>query len=358
MYLEHVIMGKVNKRTLIRRVMLIGLLAISMTACMSVQTPVVPTMTPAPTPTPTSTVSSSQPNPESTPALASSSAALDAEGFADSAFRSLWQRYDGEVATGTVKRGWFWGQPVPFGAMQEPYAESPGGKRLVQYFDKGRMEINDPTADPTGEWYVTSGLLTLELVTGRMQVGSDSFDNRNPAQIPVTGDLDNPDPETPLYADYSGDRLSPVPDRTGQPVITQFMHNQPDIQITPQSPVHIASYDAALGHNIPDVFVNYFDRDLSAMGLNWLYVMGHPISEPYWVNARFGGKSELVLVQLFERRALSFNPSNDSGLQIEFTNIGLHYYRWRYHDRTGLNSSAAPIAAVDRPRAELPFTAQ
>ena len=329
----------------IRRLLVMAL-GFALVSCMTVQTPVVPTMTPLPTPTPDRLASSTNANVP----LASSSVALDSQGFADPAFRALWERYDGGVASGQVSRGWFWGQPVPFGAKEEPYAESPGGKRLVEYFDKGRMEINDPGADPTGTWYVTSGLLTTELVTGHVQVGANTFDNLEPAQLPVTGDLDSADPATPVYADFGGARMAPVSDHTGQTVNTKLIHGQGEVAITPPSPVTIGSYDGTVDHNIADVFVNYFDHDLSAMGLNWLYVMGHPISEPYWVTARFGGKSQLILVQLFERRALSFNPNSQVGLQVEFTNIGLHYYRWRYNGSTSLVPAAAPVAAIERMR--------
>jgi hypothetical protein len=334
------------------RIPLMMALAFALVSCLTVQTPVVPMMTPMPTATSDRSQLASSSN--LPPALASSSIALDSQGFADPAFRTLWQQYDGDVASGQVARGWFWGQPVPFGAEDEPYAESPGGKRLVEYFEKGRMEINDPNADPSGEWYVTSGLLTTELVTGRMQVGANSFKDVGSAQIPVTGDLDNSDPATPLYADFAGARMSSAPDRTGQTVTTQFVHGQGDIAISPPAAVKIASYDGTVNHNIADVFVNYFDHGLTTMGLNWLYVMGHPISEPYWVSARFGGKSQLVLVQLFERRALSYNPGNQQGLQIEFTNIGLHYYRWRYHGSTSVVPAPVPVAAIKswRPAAD------
>lgn len=328
------------------RLPLIMAVAVVLVACMDVQTPVVPTMTPLPTPTPDQPAASMNANVP----LASSSITLDSQGFADPAFRALWQQYDGAVASGQVSRGWFWGQPVPFGAEEEPYAESPGGKRLVEYFDKGRMEINDPGADRSSEWYVTSGLLTTELVTGRVQVGANTFQTTEPAQLAVTGDLDNADPVTPVYADFAGARMAAALNRTGQPVNTKFVHGQGDVEISPPAPVTIASYDETVDHNIADVFVNYFDHDLAAMGLNWLYVMGHPISEPYWVSARFGGKSQLVLVQLFERRALSFNPNSQPGLQVEFTNIGLHYYRWRYHGGTGFVPGTAPVAVGERTR--------
>ena len=46
------------------------------------------------------------------------------------------------------------------GAIDEDYAGAPGGKRVVQYFDKSRMEINDPDSPDAGTiWFVTNGLL-------------------------------------------------------------------------------------------------------------------------------------------------------------------------------------------------------
>lgn len=345
-----VIMPKPNHIRSFARLGVMAASTASLVACSVVQTPVVPTMTPnvslTPVPIPTATVIESITLPQSTPQLTSPSLPVDDKGFADPAFRALWEKVDGPVAAGTASRSWYWGQPIPFGAMKEPYAEAPDGQRLVQYFEKGRMEINDPSADPTQPWYVTSGLLTVELVSGKIQVGADAFESRAPAQIPVTGDLDSPDSATPLYADYTPARLAPVPNHHGQTVKTKFAQGAPDIEINPPVTVTLASYDATSGHNVPDVFINYFDNDLSTLGLNWLYVMGHPISEPYWVQASFGGSTHLVLVQLFERRALSYDPSGPAGQQVQFTNIGLHYYRWRYHDQSGHGMPPSPIADI------------
>ena len=80
--------------------------------------------------------------------------------FADPAFERVWTRTDKLVQQGAVPRSWFWG-PTPRTSLREPNQESPGGTRLVQYFDKSRMEINDPNGDPNSTFYVTNGLLTL-----------------------------------------------------------------------------------------------------------------------------------------------------------------------------------------------------
>jgi hypothetical protein len=68
-----------------------------------------------------------------------------------------------------------WGPEANTDLLTEPFFESPGGQRTVQYFDKSRMEINDPNGDQNSIWYVTNGLLATELITGRMQLGEDTF---------------------------------------------------------------------------------------------------------------------------------------------------------------------------------------
>jgi hypothetical protein len=65
--------------------------------------------------------------------------------------------------------------------IEEEYAESPGRMREVQYFDKARMEIIQRGSDDDELWYVTTGLLATELVTGRLQVGDNLFEMRTPA---------------------------------------------------------------------------------------------------------------------------------------------------------------------------------
>jgi hypothetical protein len=43
-----------------------------------------------------------------------------------------------------------------------------------------------------------------------------------------------------------------------------------------------------------------------------------------------GGVELDVLVQLFERRVLTYTPTNPAGFKVEMGNVGQHYYRWRY----------------------------
>ena len=62
----------------------------------------------------------------------------------------------------------------------------------------------------------------------------------------------------------------------------------------------------------------------------WLPTMGFPIAEPYWTRAVVGGVERDVLVQLFQRRVLSYTPGNPRGFEVEMGNVGQHYYAWRY----------------------------
>src|SRR5262245_36000534 len=74
--------------------------------------------------------------------------------FAHPAFERVWTRTDKLVAQGQVGRSWFWG-PGPRQATQEQWIDNTGGQRLVQYFDKSRMEINDPNGDQNSPFFVT-----------------------------------------------------------------------------------------------------------------------------------------------------------------------------------------------------------
>ena len=71
------------------------------------------------------------------------------------------------------------------------------------------------------------------------------------------------------------------------------------------------------------------------------FVTGLPTSEAYWARAAIGGVVRDVLVQVFERRVLTYVPTNDPAFRVEMGNIGLHYRAWRYG--TSLNYFAAIV---------------
>jgi hypothetical protein len=260
------------------------------------------------------------------------------QGFADPAFQQLWQRTDRVVAEGRVTRGWMWG-PRGSLARAEGYAQAPGGMRQVQYFDKGRMEISNPAVNRASRWFVTSGLLVREMVSGQAQVGEGAFVARGPAAIPVVGDAD--DTRGPTYASFAEVVARPADNRTGQlPRETLDRAGRVGPYEGMQRPeTQFVRYVPESGHNIPAVFWNY----LTARGqvynggsirseplLDWVFTLGYPIAEPYWVRAKVGGVERDVLVQIFERRVLTYIPDNAPGWRVEMGNVGRHYYRWRY----------------------------
>ena len=80
--------------------------------------------------------------------------------FASPAFQTQW------VAGEAIQTD-FWGPPVATSdsGRKEYYKDAPAGHRLVQYFDKGRMEWTDPPGR------ITNGLLPVEMIRGRVQFG-------------------------------------------------------------------------------------------------------------------------------------------------------------------------------------------
>jgi len=269
-------------------------------------------------------------------------AGLSAQSFADSAFESVWMRTDKPLADNRTARSWMWG-PQPFTeAIYEPYAESPGGTRLVQYFDKSRMEINNPDGDRGSQWFVTNGLLVREMVDGQVQLGDSSFETRSPAQETVAGDSVAVNPNCPTYASFTYLTWTRAENRMGQKVTATLAKDGTvgdDSSKTSYAGTEIAYYDETNGHNIPKVLWDMMNqsglvyvngRYTTAKVVDWLFAMGYPISEPYWVRCNVAGEEKDVLVQLFERRVLTYTPSNPAGWQVEMGNVGLHYYNWRY----------------------------
>ena len=71
------------------------------------------------------------------------------------------------------------------------------------------------------------------------------------------------------------------------------------------------------------------------------------------MTVRAAGKPTRVLMQLFERRTLTYNPANPAASRVEMGNVGLQYYHWRYtallpgDAATGLDPSMrAAIGAI------------
>ncbi|NJO84914.1 MAG: hypothetical protein HC828_20560 [Blastochloris sp.] len=263
--------------------------------------------------------------------------------FGHPAMQRSWQRTDLPVrdgAPGMQPRSWIWGDGPITAAAQERYTEGVGGERQVQYFDKSRMEIND-----SARGVVTNGLLSQEMIEGRIQVGDATFIDFVPADQAVAGDPAEDNPNAPTYRSFRSVAF-PVneeraPDRTGQTVVEVLNQDGSTSQNSSLAryDVRLSYYDEQLGHNIPSVFIDFLNKRgvvyengtfSQQQIIDWLFVSGYPISEPYWARVRVGGGEKDVLMQAFQRRVLTYTPDNDPAWRVEMGNVGQHYLRWRY----------------------------
>jgi len=259
-------------------------------------------------------------------------------------FWRTWARTDKPVADGNIQRTWIWGPEAYTGVLSEPYD---GATRSVQYFDKSRMEINDPLGDPNSPWHVTNGLLSFEMVAGKIETAIGVFDESpDPAQIGVAGDRD--DTQGPTYATFTS--LLKAPMLADGSVIVQQIDRAGNVTTDEELSRHavvalnvseeVGSWVEFSQHTIADVFwafmnaegLVYIDGQLvtERYFLNPFYGTGLPITEPYWTTVRLGGTPTKVLVQCFERRCLTYTPGNEPTWQVEAGNVGQHYYAWRY----------------------------
>lgn len=275
------------------------------------------------------------------------------------AFANVWQTADQPVASQAAHRTWLWG-PFAFAVDQEPYAQTAHGDRLVAYFDKARMEINNPYGDQSNPWFVTSGLLATEMITGELQTGDNSFQQKTPADVPVAGDPN--DPNGPRYSSFTK-LLGAKPPAAGS-VITQTI----DASGAVGQDQYYAQYNVTAGDLIPETnhrVASVFAQYLRSNGIVLqngkyqtgplfspaFYATGYPITEAYWANVLVGGTPHDVLVQCFQRRCLTYTPSNADGWKVEMGNVGRHYYTWRYGTQPPSTPAADnPTALVTGPK--------
>ena len=273
--------------------------------------------------------------------------------FADPAFRALWRRTD-DLAQG--RRSYLWG-PIDrqtYVIAREPYAEAPGGARLVEYFDKTRMERTDPTGNRAMPGFVTNGLLATEMITGRLQLGDTMFQTFSPATVTIAGDAS--DPDGPTYATFTA--LTGVPPLAANAPVTQTVDRRGAVSGGGPGGVTADELVAETNHRTASVFHDFIfasgpiivgDQTMNGplFGNGYASGVGFPITEAYWANVRVGGTQKQVLVQAFERRVLTYTPDNPDGFKVEAGNVGLQYLHWRYGD-------AAPPAPSQR----IAFTAK
>lgn len=270
-----------------------------------------------------------------------------ASSFAHPAFQQLWQQGEAIVPN-------FWG-PLANAkdGMQEQYIYSGTNKtRLVQYFDKGRMELfSGVTNNPNP--VVTSGLLANELITGNIQTSDTTFQQQQPAAIPIAGDPDNTGPTYAQLGTTAASLLAPASSKIGGfvTVIVAADGTVTDgggfagISMSPA----ISAYDSTTQHNVLGVFADFRNKvSLASVGL--------AKSEPFRATVKVGGTQQSIIAQVFERRILTYTGANPDPFKVEFGNIGLHYYKWRYP--TGAPFTPPPPsggAAGDPAQAALAF---
>jgi hypothetical protein len=257
------------------------------------------------------------------------------------AFYRTWERTERPVMDRSVSRTWMWGPQAITGPVTEPYTEAPGQYREVQYFDKTRMEINNPNEDPDSRWFVTNGLLAKELITGRVQVGHLSHVHVEPSDSQIAGDRH---PDSPTYR-----ALGTLLDEPAHPVdslITKRFEPVRDGFELVDDPalaeygVEAAYYVPETDHTVAEPFWTFmnsvgpvFENGITVEGRLFedpFFATGFPITEAYWVYVPVGGDWQDVLIQCFERRCLTYTPGNSSGWQVEAGNIGRHYHQFRY----------------------------
>lgn len=266
--------------------------------------------------------------------------------FGSAEMTKIWFYVDYPVVTGKAQRSYTFGPEIRL-LCQEPYDEGDGGRRPVAYLDKARLEETTPDS-------VTAGLLATELISGQRQLGDNRFQAFSPATEPVAGDPVVSD--APTYASFARvASIDPTANRaqrrTGQPV-TATLNRAGQVGADPglaRYGVTLADYNEELGHNIPGVFIDFFNRSGVVAGIApggvtvdywedrlifWPDVMGFPLSEPYWAQVPVGGVTKWVLIQPFQRRVVTYTPDNDPAFRVEMGNIGLHYLRWRHPSGT------------------------
>ncbi len=262
-----------------------------------------------------------------------------ADGFADPTLQAVWQR-------DTTRGASVWGAG-PFYTSYEPAGGTPAGNHLVQYFDGGRLEVNDPAADRQAAGFITGGRLVAELVASRIRTGREPGDQeaRPPTTQPIVGDS-GPD-SAPAYPAFASLMNAPAPGDHNGAVIDHRLNADGSVtQIGGQAAAFmLGHYEPGTRHNIAAVFWRFVQDGGTGPAARWVTTLGLPLAEPVWVQAQVGGAQRDVLVQLFERRVLTFDPAGTGAVAL--TLVGRHYWAWRYADIQPDRKTAATRTRYD-----------
>ena len=291
-------------------------------------------------------------------------------------FEATWGLTDKDILGGQ-RQSWLWGPQAFGGPVLEQYANAATrtNGRMVQYWDKGRMERE---SDGKGGFLFTVGKLGWELLTGKVDLGGGQTADLAPADIPLVGPLRIEDNNTigasstdlppiklaPTYADANIEAAQRTQDYSGAPITWILRPGGKIEQFAPPTATYLANYNAETGHHVADVFASWYSQTFYTSynddptdtlsndlrdkleGLD----PGNPLTDPFWVEVTVDGVDRLILVQIFERWTMTYNPANPSGWQVELGNVGLHYYEWRYEVPTREILQPNPDKAAKRRR--------
>jgi molybdate transport system substrate-binding protein len=194
-----------------------------------------------------------------------------------------------------------------------------------------------------------------------MQTGNNSYTDRTPADIPLASD--NDDPNAPTYATFAK-LLADSADLTNQSAtatVDKAGNVGQDAALGGTAGARLVYYEARTKHNIPQVFWDFLNVKgpvyeggalvTKQISEPWFYASGLPITEPYWARVKIAGKADtLVLVQLYERRVLTYVPSEPQPeFRVQVGNIGRHYHDWRYAQGSDPGLPIAPPALPTEP---------
>lgn len=255
--------------------------------------------------------------------------------FATPAFQSAWVS-EASAATRSVD---LWGSE-PLAWRVEPYFGARNDRRVVQYFERGRMESESGSSE------VTLGKLAEELTTGEIDLGIGTSLERQPPEISIDSGEVVEDVPTYLTLNRFVHQSAEDRSRSGERV-TDWVNNGGLVKRSSTPELRrFAGYVEETGHNLPDVTVELFQRP-EFQGGRWVDSFGYPITEPFWAEYRRKDGMLPSLIQVFERRILVYTPGMDEGNAFTIASSGRHYSLWRYGTEPHPTDLAPPESAID-----------
>ena len=160
-------------------------------------------------------------------------------------------------------------------------------------------ENNDPN------WQFQYGLLVDELQTSQ-------------AQIPIGGEISTMDYAKVNALAQEAARIAPPANFT-----SGTLTNSDGSVFVPYS----QALQRASGHNVSPIFWTYLNRQDIFPG-GWLHDIGLPMTEAIPAVVTKGtSANRQVLIQVFQRTILTYDPMNPSDFQVERANVGTDYRR-------------------------------